>query len=314
MARIAYASHGAAASVYERAVDWRVLDDPDNPQNHNAGNGGDLVKHTVYLTLLETLLGREPWRTRTSVHECHAGRGIYRSKHGALIARLLETDLALSQAERDILHELRAEEGFYAGSALLVAHSLGRGAHAYQGLEWDPATRRILHASLSSLAVRPREIEAPHAQEAMHFDGESHVAAELPKYGRNHVVLLDPFALWHHEKHAFRRERFRCIVDAWCARPEPPLALFWTWGRALDRARADLEGRTLIENGYASLAARLHTRSRIVVRWTWELSYAMWLLVPEALVRDLCDALALACEQLFVALAPAGAELDVACR
>lgn len=292
-------------------MDWRVLEDPDNPQNHNAGNGGDLVKHTVYLTLLDVLLCHEPWRSRTNVHECHAGRGIYQSKHRELVARLLAIDLPLSRAERAILRELRAGDGFYAGSALLVAHALRRGAHAYHGFEWDPATRRILHAALTSLAHKPPEIDVAQAEEPVHFDGESHLAAELINHARNDVVLLDPFGLWHQEKHAFRRERFRRIVEAWCERPEPPLALFWTWGRALERARADLEGRTLVEGGYASLAARLQSRPRIVVRWTWDLAYAMWLLVPESLSRDLRDAVALACEELFTALAPPGCELSV---
>jgi hypothetical protein len=47
------------------------------------------------------------------------------------------------------------------------------------------------------------------------------------------------------------------------------------------------------------------------VRWSWDLAYAMWLLVPDALARDLRDALALACHELVSALAPPGAELDV---
>jgi hypothetical protein len=37
-------------------IDWKQIDDPDNRQNKNAGNGGDLVKHTVYLTTIQYLL------------------------------------------------------------------------------------------------------------------------------------------------------------------------------------------------------------------------------------------------------------------
>ena len=36
-----------------------------------------MVKHTVYLTLLDELLQREPWRSEIRLRECHAGRGIY---------------------------------------------------------------------------------------------------------------------------------------------------------------------------------------------------------------------------------------------
>ncbi len=40
---------------------WRQLNDPENPENRNAGNGGDLVKHTVYLNVLDYLLVHPPW-------------------------------------------------------------------------------------------------------------------------------------------------------------------------------------------------------------------------------------------------------------
>ena len=56
---------------------WMLLDDPGNRENKNAGNGGDLVKHTVYLALLDYVLQHEPWATGVRLHECHAGRGIY---------------------------------------------------------------------------------------------------------------------------------------------------------------------------------------------------------------------------------------------
>src|SRR5262245_7763439 len=36
-------------------MDWKLMDDTGNPENANAGNGGDLVKHTVYLATLRFL-------------------------------------------------------------------------------------------------------------------------------------------------------------------------------------------------------------------------------------------------------------------
>ena len=57
---------------------WRQLHDPDNPENRNGGNGGDLGKHTVYLAVLDYLLARSPWSAELRVRECHAGRGMYR--------------------------------------------------------------------------------------------------------------------------------------------------------------------------------------------------------------------------------------------
>jgi hypothetical protein len=57
-------------------MSWRQIED-NNRMNKLAGNGGDLVKHTVYLTLLDYLLARYPWSSQLRVHECHAGRAIY---------------------------------------------------------------------------------------------------------------------------------------------------------------------------------------------------------------------------------------------
>jgi hypothetical protein len=56
---------------------WRKLRDPGNPQNPHGGNGGDLVKYTVYLAVLDYLLDHSPWRTELRVRECHAARGMY---------------------------------------------------------------------------------------------------------------------------------------------------------------------------------------------------------------------------------------------
>jgi hypothetical protein len=319
MAQGPYARRARAASVgaqkrrsgmeilAKKTHTWRALEDPDNPENHNAGNGGDLVKHTVYLTLLRFLREREPWQSGMVVRECHAGRGIYRldGKRAALVERLLRHDaLALARAQCSALDALDARAGWYAGSALLSARETDR----YEGFEWDPATRRILAAVLaSSRAV------VPHAGEPDPFDGESYVAEHIGGWSERDVVLLDPFGLWLHDKHAFRRARYRRILSTWCLGDRAPVvALFWTWGRALDAAAHDLDGSAPgPEDGYRALAELLHGRERVVVRWRWELAYAMWLLCPEALCAELREALARECGALFDALAPPGAELSV---
>ena len=73
--------------------------DDHNDQNHNAGNGGDLIKHTVYLTLLETLLEREPWRSEIRLRECHAGQRLQRSapvfEDGRSIRRECDVDMEI---------------------------------------------------------------------------------------------------------------------------------------------------------------------------------------------------------------------------
>jgi hypothetical protein len=55
---------------------WSNLRD-ENPENRVAGNGDDLVKHTIYLAVLAYLLEHEPWSEGLRLRECHAGRGIY---------------------------------------------------------------------------------------------------------------------------------------------------------------------------------------------------------------------------------------------
>ena len=56
---------------------WFDLQDPSNRENRNAGNGGDLVKHTVYLGTLDYLLNQSPWCDELRIRECHAGRAAY---------------------------------------------------------------------------------------------------------------------------------------------------------------------------------------------------------------------------------------------
>lgn len=268
---------------------WSELQDPDNPENRNAGNGGDLVKHTVYLTVLRALLAHEPWRSGMVLRECHAGRGMYRveGERAALVEELMRHDLLLSRAQR----KAEAHDGWYAGSAVLLNHA---SEHRYEGYEWDPATRRILYAVL------------PHAtllgDNETHFDGESHIAEHITQWSSRDVVLLDPFGLWRHDKHAFRRARYRRILSAWSEHDEAPvLLLFWTWGRSSDDAS--------VENGYHALSALVPRR--VVIRWRWDLSYAMWVLCPDALTGEIQTELERECRALFDALAPRDARLSI---
>jgi len=120
-------------------MNWKSLDDPENIENRNAGNGGDLVRHTVYLAVLRFLLGREPWSKGLVLRECHAGRGIYRIPATDPRLRLLlclwtdpeaGSEVLLHRAQRLVLGGLRCWrnplDGFhwYAGSALINAFTL----------------------------------------------------------------------------------------------------------------------------------------------------------------------------------------------
>jgi len=132
------------------------MDDSANIQNANAGNGGDLVKHTVYLATLRFLLQREPWSQGLCLGECHAGRGMYaipkQDKRRRLLSCLYsdptdEVSILLHDAQRDILTRLGCwpaavkELEWYAGSALINAYTLANkhpGLHSLDLYESKP--------------------------------------------------------------------------------------------------------------------------------------------------------------------------------
>src|SRR5271167_4312583 len=110
------------------------MNDQANIENRNAGNGGDLMKHTVYLVTLRFLLGHEPWRQGLRLRECHAGRGIYDIPEWDARRRLLSCFYAnpldknavlLQRAQRNILGRLGCEPDglrrlkWYVGSSLI---------------------------------------------------------------------------------------------------------------------------------------------------------------------------------------------------
>jgi 23S rRNA A2030 N6-methylase RlmJ len=54
------------------------MEDSENRENKNAGKGGDLVNHTLYLATIRFLVRCKPWSDGLFMRECHAGRGVYR--------------------------------------------------------------------------------------------------------------------------------------------------------------------------------------------------------------------------------------------
>ena len=272
---------------------WKTLQDPHNPENRNAGNGGDLVKHTVYLVTLATLLEHAPWSRKLCVRECHAGRGMYRVSPADPRARRFSrlTHGPLQQARSHLLQQLDCDDGWYPGSAALVAELLAHHPHAHHELyEWSPTTRRILTGVMAQLAPSCRILGSPDGC----FDGETHIGQALPGYSRHDVVLLDPFALWRRQKLAYRRARYRAIVDGLNALgPDAPQVLwFFTWDPSLDDIEDHLHNtHPAVVDGYAALQRQLAPRCMVQVRWRWDLPCTMWLRIDESLAASLIDKL-----------------------
>lgn len=273
---------------------WLDLAD-ENPENRVAGNVDDLVKHTVYLTVLSFLGENEPWRTATVVRECHAGRGVYLLAEDDARSRAISRlgDTRLGRAQRRALAAVGADPArAYAGSALLCALALG-GAHRYEAYEWDPATRAILRAVLSAAELAGAHV-AGDAGEAR-FDGESHVAERLFGWGASDVVLLDPFGVWDRDKHAIRRERYVRIFDALARHPSPPSwLLYFTW-----KNRAGI--RSERRGSYRDLRAR-YGGSLVEATWESHVPCAMWVAVPERLAPAALAALEAATRELDAAV------------
>ena len=301
---------------------WRQLQD-ENRENRNAGNGGDLGKHTVYLTVLDYLLANSPWSTKLRVRECHAGRGMYRipaddarrplleclyNPLGAYAGVLLHDVQRASQSALDVSPAHLAEFEWYSGSAVVNAWRLGcvqGGSHQLELYELDADTRRVLRAVFAAPGLQLLHVKVrilPESEDQRDFDGELHVENNVSAWNSQDLVLLDPFAMWRQDQDQPERNRYRRIIERLIARGQesPLLMLFWTWGRAFPIANGDLDGtNTPVANGYQELRDLLHQANRHFVRvtWRWGLQFAMWVLVPESHLKPLCDALQRHCNE-----------------
>lgn len=304
-------------------VDWKLVDDPANDANKVAGNGGDLVKHTVYLAVLRFLLSQEPWRSRLIVRECHAGRGAYRIPDGDPRCKLLSclyssgagsSPVLLHDAQRSVLDRLGCWSpgaegtGWYAGSALINAYTLAEShgdSHELELYELLPETRQILRSVLTAAMPEGHQFWSvlPKEERGEKFDGEAHIACKIKDWGKQNLVLLDPFAMWRARRDQDKRDRYGAIIDGLVGRrPDAPcIILFWTWGRAFPVAHADLHGTAKsVKNGYAELRAKLHEGGFdfVLIKWLWGLQFAMWVVVPAGQLAALRDAIDYHCRLL----------------
>ncbi len=304
---------------------WKQIDDPDNRQNKNAGNGGDLVKHTVYLATIRYLLHHRPWSEGLHLRECHAGRGMYRitdDRRRRNLAALYSEPVGhsrptlLQRAQHGVLTalgcwpEAGAPIDWYAGSALINASALtdNGASNSVDLYERMPATRLFLRAIVAAHGLPTPISIPPREEQEQEFDGEDHVRGAVGKWGGQDLILLDPFAIWRQRDHQVRRDLYGAILDSLIGSGDkaPALILFWTWGdsRACPIAKADLTGEpNSVRNGYPELRARLSAAGLcpIVVTWRWDLQlapFAMWIVVPSTHVAPLAKQIDTECRLL----------------
>lgn len=294
-------------------MDWATVED-QNIQNPNAGNGGDLVKHTVYLSTIGYLLSEQPWKQDLRIRECHAGRGIYRlgrwhQWRNALSALLScpkgEARVLLRDVERAVLEGLGCwpqspdQLEWYAGSALLNGWALAQNANGKRVLdlyEKEPDTRSVLRGALGAAGFNDQiQLHVlPTVEDNMPFDGERYVEAWMQTWGKNDLVLLDPFARWRKKGHQHDRDLYASIIKGLVHRTgdSPSLLLFWTWGSASVQANEDLSGSgRAVSNGYQQLLGIVKEAGFqiVLVEWHWGYVFAMWIVVPTDHVRPIQD-------------------------
>jgi hypothetical protein len=279
--------------------------DDRNDQNRNAGNGGDLIKHTVYLTLLETLTKHEPWRSEIRLRECHAGRGLYLTTPdnewlGLYLHNKAENSI-LARSQRSALSDLRVDVvgrpgALYVGSSVLNLRIVASARKAFaEFYELKPRTREILQAVLRE--ARPDTpgltISVP-GRSGRNLDGETHIADSVKGWDQRDLILLDPFSMWRQLKHQRRRDLYRDIlvgaVENGC-----PVTIFFTWGNANREADEDLSAdRVTPMNGYGDLfrLLKLADVSVVTVKWIWRYRFAMWIVLPGSGMRELRDDIA----------------------
>ena len=279
--------------------------DDRNDQNGNAGNGGDLIKHTVYLTLLGTLVERDPWRSELRLRECHAGRGLYlTTPDNEWLGSYLHTkaqDSILFKAQDDALTALQVgvrghPGGVYAGSAVLnlaVADRADTASTEYY--ESKPRTREILRAVLREASMEyPRPTISVPGRTGRTFDGEAHIARSVKDWDARDVILLSPSSMWRQRKHQGRRDLYRDILEGAVANG-CPVTIFFTWGSANLAADEDLSGeRVTPPNGYGDLLRWLKEAevNVVTVTWIWRYRFAMWIVLPGPEMSGLRDEVA----------------------
>jgi hypothetical protein len=267
-------------------------------QDKNAGNSGDLVKHTVYLAMLNHLA-----RSGKKAHivEAHGGKGVYVSSNPHLLtarqaAHYSTSVLGRAQSEcfasppvgLGVVANLGDHEIAYAGSGALHASAVANGlADSLELLDSDAGVRSVANRvfsedSFAKVRGNLRTTDPDGSSEPM-------VLSRLTEgvFGPDHVLHFDPFAFVMAPHDASMRALYRDLIQECDARVQQSglaaASLFFTWGSNNAAAKDDLfedgfsDG---VDDGYQALIAAVHPDQRIVITWCWELYFSLLCIVP----------------------------------
>ena len=273
----------------------------ESRQNKNAGNSGDLLKHSAYLALANELVRRSPWRDELRVLQAHAGKGVYAATSSHLrSARSLpgyqQSPLGRAQAGAFAnppaglgqIAGLADDELPYAGSAVLHALELARvPRRALILMDHDLEVRETLSRVFEEPALRPAALGLELVDPGERSEPSILRSLEDGRYLPTHVLHFDPFAFVMDPDDA-TRELYLSLVGA--CDEEVRLgrlgatSLFFTWGSYSAAALDDLFGpgyRDGLPGGYQSLLGAVAPSRRIVLTWCWSFYFSLLLVVPE---------------------------------
>ncbi len=272
-----------------------------SPQDANAGNAGDLVKHSVIVQTLATLLRQEPWSSRLQLFECHAGRGVYQPQDGdernlENVRRLLRAEnLLLARQQWNVLERLGydhagiADGRSYAGSACLSAALLSDPKHYTHFYEKDKEVSTGLQSWVHCLKTDA---------DVLACNGEAAIARICGRMDSRCLIVLDPFSISGKATTA----AYSSILRAAAAkRSAPLLVFFYSWGKS--GARHALRYRHGQKGDHPIDSLREIIRSRAIeLLWYYKRHYLMWVVVPSEVQAELYRELVFRMEEIRAAL------------
>lgn len=285
----------------------------ESRQNKNAGNSGDLLKHSAYLALLHELVSERAWSEELSVVEAHSGKGVYAARTPHLrTAQALpgygKSPLGVAQDEAFLASPsglgpvagLVNGELPYAGSAVLHAFELSRlRRRSLVLMDHDADVRDTLARVFEEPALAPLVPDLQLLDPGESSEPRVLLALERGTYTSAHVLHFDPFAFVMDPDDSLRSTYKRLTAYSHEHVAQGQLAattLFFTWGSNSRAALDDLDEagyRGGLEGGYRDLVNAVDPSRRIVLTWCWEFYFSLLLVVPSelrpSLVRRLGD-------------------------